>query len=118
MHTTKVAVIAARLADNSAPTAQAYGELYGAMKVLNQLLFNSELPQCLITLQRRSKRTYGYFSGDRFGSTKEAGVATDEIAMNPVHFKRRSPRETLGTLGHEMVHHWQRHFGRPSRGGY
>ena len=46
------------------------------------------------------------------------GGYTDEIALNPAHFKGRSQREVFSTLVHEMVHLEQHHFGHPSRAGY
>ncbi|MEW8119787.1 MAG: SprT-like domain-containing protein, partial [Candidatus Thiodiazotropha sp.] len=70
---------------------------------------------CLITLQRR-KRSYGYFCGNRFG--REDGKVTDEIALNPSHFRERPLKEVLATLAHEMVHLWQHHYGKPGRGCY
>jgi len=73
------------------------------------------LPNCLITLQR-SKKSYGYFCGDRFG--RADGTLTDEIALNPSHFPDRPQEEVLATLAHEMVHLWQHHFGAPGRGRY
>ena len=119
MHTTAVLGNAdATAIDKHSPTARAYGELSAAQKYFNHELFHGELPHCLITLQRRSHRTYGYFSGARFGSNRDLGKVTDEIAMNPLHFKYRAPADVLGTLAHEMCHHWQAHFGKPSRGGY
>ncbi len=73
------------------------------------------MPNCLITLQR-SKKSYGYFCGDRFG--RADGTLTDEIALNPTHFRDRPQEEVLATLAHEMVHLWQHHFGKPGRGRY
>ena len=84
-------------------------------RILNRSLFEGELPNCLITLQR-SKKSYGYFCGDRFG--RADGTLTDEIALNPSHFRDRPQEEVLATLAHEMVHLWQHHFGTPGRGRY
>lgn len=97
------------------PTKETYEQLQLAYERLNTHLFGGELPNCLITLQRR-KRTYGYFSHSRF--TREDGMATDEIALNPAHFRDRPVREVLATLAHEMVHLWQHHFGKAGRGRY
>lgn len=99
----------------SKPTKETYDAFQQAYDVINRSLFKSELPNCLITLQRR-KRTYGYFSADRFG--REDGHATDEIAINPAHFCDRPVKEILATLAHEMVHLWQHHFGKTGRGRY
>ena len=67
---------------------------------------------------QRHKGAYGYFSGDRFASIDDPEEVTDEIALNPAHFARRTPTQTLSTLVHEMVHLWQHHLGTPSRNGY
>jgi predicted SprT family Zn-dependent metalloprotease len=97
------------------PTRETYDPLQQAYENLNRALFEGELPNCLITLQR-SKKSYGYFCGDRFG--RADGTLTDEIALNPTHFRDRPQEEVLATLAHEMVHLWQHHFGTPGRGRY
>lgn len=97
------------------PTKETYDSFQQAYERLNTGLFGCELPNCLLTLQRR-KRTYGYFSGGRFA--REDGITTDEIALNPAHFRDRPTPEVLGTLAHEMVHLWQHHFGKAGRGRY
>jgi len=97
------------------PTRETYDPLQQAYETLNRALFENTLPNCLITLQRR-KRTYGYFCGDRFARID--GTVTDEIALNPSHFRSRPQEEVLATLAHEMVHLWQHHFGKPGRGRY
>ncbi len=91
-----------------------------AYEHFNRELFAGELPPCLITLQR-SKRCRAYYSPDRFarGDKRRGNVEyTDEIAMNPLYFGMRTPLETLSTLVHEMVHHWQRRLGTPTRRAY
>jgi predicted SprT family Zn-dependent metalloprotease len=97
------------------PTKETYDQIQQAYDYLNRTLFKGELPNCLITLQRRN-RTYGYFSGDRFGRCD--GLVTDEIALNPRHFHNRPVAEVLATLAHEMAHLWQHHHGKPGRGRY
>lgn len=99
-----------------APTQTVYKELQEAYKVFNQALFGGTLPDCLITLNRKSLRVIGYFAAKRFENA--AGGFTDELAMNPAHFHRKPIAESLQTLGHEMVHVWQSHLGKPGRGGY
>ena len=94
----------------SSPTQKHYGDLQQAYALFNEKLFGGRLPECLITMQRRS-HTYGYFAGERFGATDGSGHV-DEIALNPAHFKDRSTEEVLSTLVHEMVHLWQHHFGQ------
>lgn len=97
------------------PTQQAYSELHRAYHFFNTRLFDGQLPPCLITMQRR-RRTYGYFSGERWNSQR--GTVTDEIALNPAYFATRSLEQVLSTLVHEMVHLWQHHYGKPSRRAY
>lgn len=99
------------------PTQETYSALQTAYEHFNRELFGGALPECLITLQRKEKRVLGYFWGQRF---EELGgeLKTDEIAMNPQHFKRRSIEQVLSTLVHEMVHQWQTYSGTPSRKAY
>ncbi len=97
------------------PTETAYDELQSAYDYFNEHLFESQLPDCLITLQRE-KKTYGYFSAERF--INRNGEKTDEIAMNPAYFACCPPEEVMQTLVHEMTHLWQHHFGKPGRRGY
>src|SRR5687768_8942428 len=98
------------------PTIRTYTGLTLAYKFFNKRLFAGELPPCLITMQRKNK-TYGYFAGRRFG-TRDGKEITDEIALNPTHFRARSTEQGLSTLVHEMAHLWQHHHGTPSRLGY
>jgi predicted SprT family Zn-dependent metalloprotease len=97
------------------PTEEAYAELQAAYDYYNDHLFDALLPPCLITFQRE-KRSMGYFSKSRF--IRRDGVQTDEIAMNPDFFAVVPLVEILQTLGHEMAHLWQAHFGKPSRSCY
>jgi hypothetical protein len=101
---------------NPSPTKRTYGDLNRAYDFFNKRLFGGRLPRCLITMQRKNS-TYGYFAGDRFGSS-DSGETIDEIALNPSHFAQRSTAQVLSTLVHEMVHLWQHHHGKPSRNGY
>jgi hypothetical protein len=96
------------------PTQETYDQLQTGYGYFNGCLFENSLPNCLITLQRRG-RTYGYYAPDRF--SRNDGLRTDEIALNP-HYFRDGTKEILSTLIHEMVHVWQHHCGKPGRGGY
>ncbi len=98
------------------PTTESYSELQQAFDYFNQALFEEKLPRCLITYQR-SKRTYGYFSKQRFTHATSKQLI-DEIAMNPSYFAVRPIEDTLSTLVHEMVHQWQFYCGNPGRRGY
>ena len=98
------------------PTTQTYESLTTAYDFLNKELFSGSLPPCLITMQRH-KGTFGYFCGERFMNTADPKDITDEIALNPSHFARKTD-DILSTLAHEMVHLWQHHFGEPPRKSY
>ena len=98
------------------PTTITYAELDLAYKFINKALFGGELPDCLITLHKRSRRSAGYFSPDRF--RRQDGAVTDEIALNPRRLSEETAVTMLATLVHEMVHLRQKHFGKPGRGRY
>ena len=98
------------------PTRKTYQTLDDAYGFFNARLFAGRLPPCLITMQR-SKSAYGYFAGGRFGS-RDGRLVTDEIALNPSHFRARTSEQSLSTLVHEMTHLEQHHFGKTSRAGY
>lgn len=85
-----------------------------AYQYFNKKLFSGKLPACVITI-REAPRSLGYFSSKRFTNGNET---LDEIALNSHFFKSRSIDETFSTLGHEMCHLWQAHFGKPGRGKY
>jgi predicted SprT family Zn-dependent metalloprotease len=98
------------------PTEEAYRSFYLAFEVFNRVLFGNKLPDVMITMQR-SKRSRGYFSGERFGHRRGTEIV-DEIALNPRAFADRTDRQIVSTLVHEMTHLWQYHFGKPSRRSY
>lgn len=96
------------------PAIKAYSELQQAYDYFNNVLFNQELPDLLLTLQR-GRNTFGYFAPERF--TGESNIS--ELAMNPDYFGGRSLADTLSTLVHEMVHVWQHYTpAKKCRGGY
>lgn len=99
-----------------APTQTAYAELLRAYDFFNRRLFGGQLPDCMLTLQRKNARVYGFFSPGRFVGSD--GTQADELAMNPMHFAKTSTLDVLSTLAHEQVHVWQQHFGKPGRGKY
>lgn len=98
-------------------TRREYAGFNRAYQLFNTRLFENILPSCLITLRSSSGMVSGYFSGERYGH-RELDTVTDEIALNPRHFSKRSDIEILSTLVHEMVHLWQEHFGKPGRKPY
>jgi hypothetical protein len=97
--------------------ARSHADVDRVFAVLNRELFHDFLPPCLITSQR-TRGAYGYFSGDRLVNIDNHREVVDEIALNPIHTARQGTTNVLATLAHEMVHLWQHHFGKPSRGGY
>jgi hypothetical protein len=97
------------------PTKETYDRFQEAYAYFNRALFGGHLPNCLITLQR-SRKSYGYFCGGRFGRTD--GLITDEIALNPRYFHELTVERVLSTLVHEMTHLWQHHCGKPGRSRY
>lgn len=98
--------------DNKAPSLAFYAQLQLAFEHFNERLFGSALPDCLLTLRSRG-RQHGYHHAVRFVNAQ--GHTLDELALNPGHFTLRPPEQVLSTLVHEMVHHWQVHFGQPTR---
>ncbi|NLE01748.1 MAG: SprT family zinc-dependent metalloprotease [Fibrobacter sp.] len=101
------------------PTSDTYNNLLLAYKFMNEHLFQGILPICLITLQRE-KKSYGYFCKNKFMNNSDPSKCTDEIALNPQHFRSdgRDDRMVVSTLVHEMCHLWQSHFGDPGRSRY
>ncbi len=99
------------------PTSTTYDSFQEAYDWFNVHLFESALPQCLITLQRR-KNSRGYFDHQRFAA-RDAVQRTDEIALNPSRFVGRTDAEILSTLAHEQCHLWQAHCGlKNPKGAY
>lgn len=97
------------------PTIETYHELELAYVFFNERLFDSQLPSCLITLQRE-KRTLGYHSHGRFVNAD--GEKIDELALNPSYFGVRSIKQTLSTLVHEQAHAVMHVLGHEYRRGY
>lgn len=98
----------------SKPTYEAYGALQFCYDYFNRTLFNSELPDALITLTRK-RGALGYFDHSRF--EKNGEVTSHEISLNPKYTKLLGDRETLSTLVHEMVHLWRYEFGPLNKRG-
>lgn len=98
-------------------TAKQYLSLQEAFTFFNDKLFNSTLPECLITFQRK-KGCGGYFSPKRFESRLDSTIQVSEIALNVSFFSGKDDKHILSILVHEMAHHWQEEFGKPGRGNY
>lgn len=100
------------------PTIAAHAAMQEAYSFFNERLWGGDLPDVLITLNRKEVRVLGYFSAERFGRVSKDGKPVHELAMNPMHFARRSAEEVLSTLVHEMAHVWQEMKGTAPRRGY
>ncbi len=90
---------------------ETYDVLREAFQFFNRELFNNKLSDCLILLHRH-RSAYGYFWAEQFTGK------VHEIALNPTHIRTRKPRDTFGTLVHEMVHQLQQEHGKPPKGAY
>jgi hypothetical protein len=97
-------------------TPAQYRAFQHAYNVLNRKLFGDNLPDVLVTLQRKA-RSRGYFAPERFAGRRDES-RVHELALNPDAFEGRTDREIVSTLAHEMVHLWQEEFGTPPRRGY
>jgi len=97
-------------------TGTHYSNLDKAMAYFNKHLFNSELPDVMLTMSRK-KNCLGYHHSEKF-SDMSTKVGVTEISLNPDYFMERTPEEVLSTLVHEMVHQWHYIVGEPSRKGY
>lgn len=97
------------------PTIEFYTLFQFIYDYYNVHLFENKLPNCMIVITRKTY-TLGYYSNERWEN--KSRVKTDELAMNPMYFSKRSILEILQTMAHEMCHVWQFHYGKRSRGGY
>lgn len=104
------------MSNNTQPITE-HAKLSEAYAFFNARLFGGKLPPCMITLHRKSNAR-GYYAPDRWQARKDADTRADELSLNPDTFGSRDDRSILSTLVHEMAHHWQFHFGEPSRNGY
>jgi len=91
------------------PTTEFYDFLQFAFSHFNQSLFNNNLPNCMMTIQRQ-KSVMGYFSADRWSNSE--GLYAHEIALNPSYFASHKLIEVLQTLVHEQCHLWQYTHGK------
>lgn len=96
-------------------TKAIYDTLYAAFDHFNAELFDGRLPPVILVLHRK-RNAHGYFWK---GMWKRDGDDTEisEIALNPESMGRDA-EEVLSTLVHEMVHHEQHVFGKPSKTGH
>ncbi len=95
-----------------------YSTLDNAYKFFNERLFGHNLPEVLITFQRKPKAN-GYFHFECICDRDNPDKRISEIALNIENFQDRSDQDILSTLCHEMAHAWQFYLGtRPERRNY
>lgn len=97
------------------PTKDFYDLFQFIYDFFNHNLFRNELPNCMIVITRK-KGVFGYYAKDRWVNSEN--IKTDELAINPLFFNKYPIIEIFKTMGHEMCHLWQHHFGTPSRRTY
>jgi predicted SprT family Zn-dependent metalloprotease len=105
-------------------TLQAYKSLYKAFAFFNKELFGNKLPEPFLSYNA-VKNTYGYFAPERIKPTKKTGAFSDSntpdihvISINPQYIGKRTDKQVLSTLVHEMVHLKQQIEGKPGKNGY
>lgn len=81
-----------------------------AYKFFNEKLFGNNLPEVLITLNRK-KKARGYFHFENIVSRDDPNKLISEIALNPDTFVDRDDMSLISTEVHEMVHVWQFYLG-------
>ncbi len=95
-------------------------QLFSALQILfdhfNKALFDDRLPVVMLLVQREGGGVMGHYVEDRWmnGQGDKAG----EISLNPAFIAKSRLIEVCQTLVHEMCHHWQECFGKPSRKCY
>lgn len=97
------------------PTAKFYGLFQYIFDYYNEHLFNNEIKDCIIIVERRAN-TMGHFTFKQWFHLEEKEI--DELALNPTYFLKFPLIEICQTIVHEMCHGWQFHYGKPSRRGY
>src|SRR4051812_41508378 len=96
------------------PTGEQFSAYEGAFGYLNEKLFGGELPPAMLNFSRKSN-SRGFYCAQLWVKGRQRAA---EITLNPDVLLEQTPREMMSTLAHEMVHHWQECFGKPSRPGY
>jgi SprT-like family len=99
------------------PTVSTYNGLVEAFDFFNAMLFDNRLSRPLLSIRNHGDAD-GYYSPRRFGDITDREQTAGEIAINPRRIADRPLPEVTSTLVHEMCHHFQHCFGKPSRNGY
>lgn len=98
-----------------AVTIQQFNTLEDLFSYYNTLLFDGELPACLVTLSHH-RGSHGTFAPERWRDV-QTQEKVHEITLNPDSMSRPD-KQWHSTLVHEMVHLWQEVYGKPSRQCY
>lgn len=96
------------------PTPEQYAALQWLFDFFDEKLFNGALPEVVLTLSRKGKRTLGYYQSGRWDDW-DRGQTFAEICLSSDHLFYDGAqvglterwKEILSTLVHEMVHHWE-----------
>jgi hypothetical protein len=102
--------------EREAVTLTEYGGLQIAYQHFNNTLFSGELPDVLLTYQRRA-HSLGHFGGDRY-SGRSGSDRVSEVSLNPDGFIDRTDEQIASTLVHEQVHVWQEQKGSAPKRKY
>lgn len=99
------------------PNTELYGALEQAFEHFNRYLFASRLTAPVITLNRKT-HTPGYYLPERWVSASDEPRLVAELVLHPAYLTTRPIRVSLAELVHQMLHHAQALFGKPSANGY
>ncbi len=105
-------------------TKQLFNSYDGAYGYFNKELFKGELKKCILNFSRKSPKTLGFFSPNRWESLYDSNEKAHEISINPDnmrildHDKNNVLKKIFSTLVHEMCHLWQNDFSVFPNNGY
>jgi hypothetical protein len=108
----------AKLEERYPITEAEYSGLQQAYEFMNSTLFGGELPDLMITLQRKAN-SGGYFHADRFAWRDDGKTGRQhELALNPDGFIGRTDEWVVSVLVHEQVHCWEEVHGTAPKRHY
>lgn len=100
--------------DPQKPSLNQWGTYQAAFDYFNGVLFNDNLPHCILNFSR-SARYRGFFASRRWHNQEHH---IHEISLNP-DLLDEPLIQTMSTLVHEMCHLWKYEFGKTqTRSGY
>ena len=99
------------------PTTKIYHEILTIYDYFNWKLFDKQLPEVIIVLQRQNN-VMGYVSCKRWINKSKTEEMRHELAINPQYWLGWPIEEILSTLVHEQCHIWQEEYGDPGRRHY